>query len=175
MATIDDILNRKQPNRRTVWMPYDAQLAEAYQEAEAQRDVASNIATVRVDDKEAASKLIEAEEKLAELKATLRAESIKFVFRAVGRKRYEELVMAHQPTNKQLQKAREQRQDAPDFNEDTFPQAIVAACLEEPVLSPEEVNQLWDSEEFSIAEQRMLLQTAVMVNQQWRVVDLGKD
>lgn len=175
MTTIEDILSRKQPNRATVWIPLDNDLADAYREAETNFNAAQSFATVRGDDAVSQRKADEAADVLAEAKAAMRDASIKFVFQAVGRKRYEALVTEHPAPKDQQRKARELRQDVPEFNEDTFPQALVAACLIDPMLSEEDVRKLWDSDNFSMAEQRNLFQTAIVVNQNWRVVDLGKE
>lgn len=175
MTTIDEILERKKPNRQTIWVPYDNQLAEEYQTAETDWQAAKSFATVRVDDKEAQGRLAEAEEAMNRAKEALREASFRFVFQAVGRKRYEELVTEHPATKEQQRKARELRQDVPEFNEDTFPLALVAASLVEPELDVDDVKRLWESDNFSVAEQRTLFTTAIIVNQQWRVVDLGKE
>lgn len=175
MTTIDEILAKKKPNQMVVWIPLDADLAGTYQKAETEFNAATSFATVRVGDGEAQRRADEAETALDDAKVALREASLKFVFQAVGRKRYEELVLKHPATKEQQRKARELRTDVPEFDEDTFPQALVAACLVEPELSEDDVHRLWESDNFSIAEQRTLFQTAILVNQNWRVVDLGKE
>jgi hypothetical protein len=175
MTTIDDILGRKQANRMTFWIPLDNDLAEAYREAETNFNAANSFATVRGDDQGAQRRADEASDVLASAKVALREASVKFVLQAVGRERYEQLVLDNPATREQQRKARDLRQDVPDFNEDTFPQALVAACLVEPELSEEDVHRLWKSDQFSVAEIRMIVQNAILVNQNWRVVDLGKE
>jgi hypothetical protein len=175
MTTIDDILNRKQANRSTVWIPLDNDLADAYREADTAFNAAQSFATVRGDDKDAQRRADDASLELESAKVALKEASIRFVFQAVGRKRYEQIVLENPATKEQQRKARELRTDVPEFNEDTFPQALVAACLVDPILSEEDVHKLWDSDNFSIAEQRNLFQAAILVNQNWRVVDLGKE
>lgn len=58
------------------------------------------------------------------------AESV-FTFRALGRRKYRELVDAHPAEGK-------------EFDPATFPQALIAACAVEPDMTPTDVLRLFD-------------------------------
>lgn len=101
-----------------------------------------------------------------------------FVFRSIAPGRYERLVNAHPPTQQQRQRAAKRGQQVA-FNEDTFPQALVKACLVSPRLTSEQVDEMWQAgtdsddpddpdapvgERFSSGELAALFQTAQVAN-----------
>lgn len=91
-------------------------------------------------------------------------------FRALGRKRYEQLLDENGPTKEQEKKAKDAGGEA-SWNEDTFPVALIAASAIEPVLTEEQVQELFD--EWNQIEAQMLFLSAYRVNTNRRVPDLG--
>lgn len=173
---LDRLLSKKKPLTKTVAVVLDPDLAEEFEDARRLRDTAR----MRVDrspkDTEAAFALIESDQKLDELRGRLEAEDavMMFRFRGIGRVGYEQLVDRHPPSAEQRTKAKSQGYEALAWNPETFPQALVAACLIEPELSFEQVCELWDSADWNQAELQVLLNAAVEVNGTRRTVELGK-
>ena len=94
------------------------------------------------------------------------------VLQSIGRKRYEALMQEHKPTRQQNAEAqKETGEDAP-YNVDTFPIALIAACSVEPVMTDEQVQQIWD--EWNSAEVMDLFFAALEVTTARRQ-GLGKE
>lgn len=91
-------------------------------------------------------------------------------FRAVGRKRYEQLLDEHPPTPEEERKAKDAGGEAA-WNNETFPVALIAASAVEPALTEEQVQELFD--EWNQTEAQMLFLSAFRVNTNRRVPDLG--
>lgn len=87
-----------------------------------------------------------------------------FVFAAIGADAYDELVAAHPPTKEQEQERWRNHLGSLDFNEDTFPPAVISACLIEPKLTEDEVGQLFRSERWTSTELTLLFVNAVEIN-----------
>lgn len=89
-----------------------------------------------------------------------------------GRKRYEALVEAHPPTDEQVAKAKEDGQDRPQYDAETFAPALLSMCCAEPLLTVEEATDLF--EDWSITECSELFSACLAVCNGRRTVDLGK-
>ena len=74
---------------------------------------------------------------LEDLEAEMVAAEIEFRFRAVGKRRWADLLAKHPPTAEQLKRDRRV-----DHNPATFPVAAIAAASIEPALSEDEVRRL---------------------------------
>lgn len=98
---------------------------------------------------------------------------VTFRLEAIGRPRYRRLLDAHQPTTAQRQEAKRNGNLQPQWNEDTFPPALVAACLVEPHLSEAEVRQLFESDAWTSGEIARLFTGAMQACASSRTVDLG--
>lgn len=97
--------------------------------------------------------------------------SVVLVFRSIGRRRYDEMVDEHPPTDEQQEKAKEQGGVA-GYNPATFLPVLISESLIEPLLTLEQVNALWD--EWNNAEVMALINAAIEVNTTRRTADLGK-
>ena len=95
--------------------------------------------------------------------------TVDFRFRALSRQRYQDLVRAHPPTQEQkdnyakeaaAQGLPKAQQSGLRFNTDTFPAALVAACLIEPAVDADTVQEWWDSDDWNETELTRLLITA---------------
>lgn len=65
-----------------------------------------------------------------------------FVFRSIAPDRYERLVRRHPPTQTQRSAAAKLGRTM-SFNEETFPQALIKACLVEPKLTGDQIDEMW--------------------------------
>lgn len=177
---LDHLLSRKRPVRKTVTVVLDPELAEDHEEASRAVRVAEVRAEARPSDTEAQAQLWEAQEALRQVEVRLTDEEAvaSFTFRSIGRAAYDALVDRFPATAEQRQKAKAQGiLDAGGvlgWNPETFPPALVAACLVEPKLSEDEVAAVWASEDWNQAELQTLLGAAIEVNGTRRVVDLKK-
>lgn len=93
-------------------------------------------------------------------------------FRSIGRRAYDELVDEHPPSKKQIEEAKEQNQEKPAFNIETFAPALIAASCIEPQMSEDEARELFD--EWGAAEIAEPWLAALEVNTSRRTVNLGE-
>lgn len=160
-ATFDH-LKKKQPMERTVSVVLSDDAATAWQDASAAVERA-RLTGKPTDDLEAAA---------AEARAALEAETVTLRFRSIGRKAYDALLRQHPPTEEQKAEATKEGTPEPPYDIDSFAPALVAASCIEPMMTPEQVRELWD--EWNTAEILPCWMAALEVNTQRRVVDLGK-
>lgn len=174
--TFEDLVNRKKATTKTVPIALDPELAVELEEARQARDSAARAAAIRDKDTDAQAALWQAEERVAALEQRMRDEDAVayFTLKSIGRAAYDALVDAHQPTGAQRAKAKSLGIGELAWNHETFPPALVAACLVEPQLSEEEVASLWRDDSWNQAELQALLQAAIEVNGTRRTVELGK-
>lgn len=183
--TADFLAGKKKPLRKTVPVVLDPDLAEAYEEARRDRDMAQARVQVSPDNPESHAALLDADAKLAALRDQLESEDAlaHFTFRGIGRGNYEAIVDKHPPTAEQRTKAKANGLGDLAWNHDTMPPVLVHACLVEvfiggekqPDMTLEEVQGLWDDPDWNQAELGVLLNAAIEVNGSRRVVELGKD
>lgn len=111
----------------------------------------------------------------AKTKATVRMR-----VESIGRKKYDALVADHPPTEEQVKEWQEQNpkddgtpgDSLPEYNGDTFPQALISRCLTSPKLSVDEVEEV--TEDWNFSEFMQLFTAAIAVNSASRVIPWGK-
>jgi len=165
-TTFDHLRSRKKATRRHVDLCLDSEVADAHQEA---------LERVRGAESDTGSRkeLTVAKKALDEADVALREASQRFVFQSISRRQYQDLVDEHPPTKDQVAEG-EESGNPPDFDVEGFAPALIAACVVDPPMTPDEANELWNSPEWSTAESMLLFITANGANSQSRVVDLGK-
>lgn len=173
-ATFDHLRSRKKPMVKRVTICLDPDLAAALDEARSEHDVAKVRYETKPTDAERATALETAEAALAEATQAVEAEAVTFVFKGLGRRRYDDLISAHPPTEDQRKKHKRQTGGDLEWDPEKFPVAVVAASLVEPHLTVDQVAELWNDDTWNSAELMELFWAAINVNQQRRVVDLGK-
>ena len=176
-ATFDHLRSRKKPLMRTTEVVLDAELAERYEEARTEVDVAQIRVNGKPNDPDLALALRAAEAKLAAVRKELQESDavVRITFRGIGRRAYDDLIAEHPPTLEQLAKAKKEGHQDLGFNVETFPPAIVAASMVEPDLTYEQVLELWNSDDWNQVELGNLFSLAMQVNGTRKTVDLGKD
>lgn len=80
-----------------------------------------------------------------------------FKFQALSRRRYRELIDAHPPKDK-----------TGEWNPDTFPPALIAACSVEPKLTTEQAERIWSGDNWSAADSNRLFLVA------WNLCEYGR-
>lgn len=125
-------------------------------------------------EEEAAADLERLEAKRADAEQAVHDSTAWFVIRKVtprGRKRYEEMVAAHPPTEEQVKEAAAAGQERPPYNAETFAPALLSMTCVEPVLTVEEATELFD--DWTVTECTELFSACLAVNTGRRTVDLG--
>lgn len=175
-ATVDELRSRK-PREMTVSVCLDEDLSAALEDAEQAVFLA-----VTPEQKKAAAQALDAARDAAE------GSTVTMLVRSVGRKAYDDLVLANPPTPVQVARAqadwlatvsaatamgeRPGQFEPPDWDAEKFAPALIAACAVEPALTLEEATSLFD--EWCPAEVSALFTACVVVNTANRVVELGK-
>lgn len=131
MGSIEDILARATPRERTVMVCIRGDLAG---EAERLQDELSRVSTDwEPEDLTAVHPGRELAVKLKDLREQIKAAEVPFKLRYIGDKAYSDLMAAH--PSKEANEA---------FDSDTFPKALIAASCVDPVMSEEQVSQLFE-------------------------------
>lgn len=175
VTSYKDIKKRKKPAIIKVPIAMDGEFADEFNAAIQTLREAQDFATENPRDKAAAAAVVEAQEKVDSLRPDVEDQVVEFVFRSVGRSKFEALVDSCPPTKAQKTEAAKKNEEEPGWDHDTFPPTLISAALIEPELTEEEAFELWDSEEWNQAELVSLFLAALAVNQQRKVVDLGKE
>lgn len=145
-----EMLARKKPLRHSVTICLDSDLADGRTIAEAVMTKAeSQLLAFHTEENQVA--FAEAVDALVVAHAAALAESVEFIFRAIPRKRYDELLAMpiYWATNKQQTafkakcEAQSVRYKPLEWNEETFPPVLMAECCIEPVLTVEEATEIW--------------------------------
>lgn len=171
----DYLLSKKKASIRTVPICMDAEVADEYATLLVQVELKKAELRTYEGDKRIERELEDLEAQLLEAKDRAREQTIVFKFRSLGRQAYEDLVQEHPATKKQVDDAKKEGLGGQGFNVETFPIALIAACIIEPKLNEDDVKGMWNSDEWNSAELSLLWECALGVNSQRRVMELGKD
>lgn len=172
--TYDHLKSRKKPVTKTCWIALDSEIADAATEASSNLKALEMRHRARPDDVSIFNELKKAIEEDKKAQKELRENSVRFVFRGIGRKRYEKIINANPPTEKQIEDVKKEDPNAElAWNPETFVPALVAEALVEPELTVEQINEMFDSEDWNPAELSALYMAAYEANNNRRVVDLG--
>lgn len=165
--TISDILRDKKPNSHTVDIILDSDLAGEIQLKEQElaqlrmkkgRSLADGIGPLETE-------LDDLYEKAADIAVT-------FTFTDIGRRTFDELVLAHSPTKPQKDRMAELGGGILEFNIDTFPPALLAATATDPELTLEEATEIFDT--WGSGDAEVLFSTALLVCKERQSVPLSK-
>lgn len=175
--TYDHLRKNKKPNQRSVRVPMDSEVADEYEAANQEFELAKLLLRADPENMEVAARVKEKEAAYDKAKEKIREASVKFTFRAIGRKAFNALKADHPRTPPQMKEDETEGRAVGEitWNHDTFPQVLVSAASVDPALTPEETAEMWDDPNWSEAELALLFGKAMDANQEYRVVDLGKD
>lgn len=161
-----DAIRRKRAITLELYLPADEAQQERFESAKQRRGLA-----VFTGDEEAIAK---ADAELEAVKQAIEDEGLVLTFKALGRRRFDEIVNEHPVTDEQ----READKDKPEaerfsYNPDTFWPALLAETVVSD-LSPEEWREeVLESPEWNGAEVKLVKDHALAVNSQTRVAELG--
>jgi hypothetical protein len=177
-ATLDHLRSGKRPVTRVERVVLDPDLAERHAEALQAFETAKLLAEAQPASVARGDDLRDARRALAEAEAEVEGSDavVTMRFRSIGRVAYDELIERHPPTPDQQERHRRESPDAPPlaYNPDTFEVAVVAASSLEPRLTEAEAKEIATSPDWNGAEWVQLVLAAITVNQQRRVVEMGK-
>lgn len=171
--TWDHLKSRKKPNIQKLLLSLDPEVADEYNKAKSEHNLAKIKVQAQPELLEAHENLERAFDALEAAEARVREDCVEFVFRSIGRQKFEELVLENPPTPEQREKAKRQGGEA-NWNQDTFPWKLVHASMVSPEMTEAEVKELWNDPDWSAAETTELFMTAMAANANRRTVDLPK-
>ena len=173
--TFADIKKRKKPSVKRVPIAMDSEEADEFNRLRVRVEDAKQQAQLRSRDKEAQVEYESLKAELEEFEEKIEDDIVVFTFRSIGRNKFDEVLEACPPTDAQVRKAKKEGDDVPNWNEDTFPPALMSEAIVEPELSEEDIFEIWESPDWSHAEVASLFLAALEVNQSRSVVELGKE
>ena len=165
--TISDILREKKPNTKTVDIVLDADLAGEIRLKE------QELAQIRMrKDRSLADGVGPIQRELDALYENAADIAVTFTFTDIGRKTFDELILAHSPTKAQKDHIAELGGGILEFNIDTFPPALLAAAASDPEMSLEEATQIFDN--WGSGDAEILFSTALLVCKERTSVPLSR-
>lgn len=171
-VTFADLMAKKKPQMRRVKLPLESSLLIELEEARAAVKRWERLGAAGLITEEQADEVADDEERLANAEAAMENNSVEFVFQAIGREEFEELVAANPPTAQQKNKIRDEmkrqgmprsQQIGPQWNIETFPPKLIAATCTSPEMTEAQSLELWASTQFNQAELEMLFSAALGV------------
>jgi hypothetical protein len=182
-APLDRLRSKKKPFTQRVALCCDTELADELDRVRAERDDLRDVIdrygflgqTIPEDTRR---KLEDLEAQHDALDAQVAESNEVFVFRGLRRDVLDRLLDEHRPTKEQIESNKSKGLPVPDWNPDTFPPALCAACAVSPEhvdLTIDDWKVIWhDAEEWNSAELQSIFAAAYNANSSMRVVDMGK-
>lgn len=148
MPDIKEILAKAKPREHTVRICLAGDVAAEVDRLEAELQGVAGWQAQSIADQNPAVAIAE---KIAAARERMREAEVPFTFRALGRKAWSDLVADHPSTN-----------EGEAWDADTLPPALVAACAIDPVMTPEDVDALF--EQLNEGQREDLIAAAWQVN-----------
>lgn len=174
-VTFDHLKSRKKPVTQQVEICLDSELADVVTDAQQALEAARAKSARMPNNADLFAAEQDAEHELKRAQADAAKVTVTFTFRGIGRRAYDNLLTKHQPDKEQRERFKREGQPGLNYDVEKFPPALVAASLVDPELTADEVQELWDSEDWNDAELQALFMGARGANEARRLVDLGKD
>lgn len=99
-------------------------------------------------------------------------DSVMIIMQSVGRRRYDQLIQAHPPTDAQMDDAEKKKVDPPSYNIETFTPALLTETIVEPQMTSDQIQVLFD--DWGTGEIMRLFFAALEVNTGSKVDDFVK-
>lgn len=129
MANIDDIIGSAKLPEQTIRLCMRGDLVAEHADLDAQLKAMGDWEPSSLAESDPRAELAE---RIAALEVEIAESETAFTFRALGRRKYRELLDANQG------------EPGTRFNPDTFPRALIAACCADPIVTPTDVDRLFD-------------------------------
>jgi hypothetical protein len=168
-TTWDVARKRKKRNRDSVTIALDPDVGKAWLEAQSDINRWELVLTQNGDDADALQSRDEAQQRLDGMRDLLEENSITFVFESLPRHEYEKLVQANPPKADQIKDARKtgalRKNQTLPFDIETFPPALIAASVVEPVdMTESAVQELWNGSDWGQSELNQIYECAMRAN-----------
>lgn len=131
MPDISEILKRAKPRERSVFLNLAGD--EVAEVERLERQMAELSDTWQADSLAAGNPHEKLAKRIAAVRERMKRSEVEFRFRALGAQAWSDLIAAHPSKNKNEA-----------WDPETFPQALLAQCCVDPVMSPEQVNELFE-------------------------------
>lgn len=167
MPNISDVLAQAEDagNRRTATVSLLLRQDLARRHADLEADLAKAVEEDNTQNRTPLAPGIA--QQIVDLEAEMDAAKVTFVFRAVSRRQWVDMLAAHPPTKEQLKAIAATstdplRRPSLEFNPDTFPVAVIAAACHDPAMTAEDAERLANS--LTDSQFSSLWEAAVKVN-----------
>ena len=167
--TMADILAAKKPNTRTIDIILDSDLAGEI----SLKRLEIEQAKIRSKGKKSLAEGTGAlEQELDDLIDAAAEIAVTFTFTDIGRKNFDDLVHAHQPTEQQKKQIADLGGGILEYNTETFPPALIAAAASDPEITLEEAQEIFD--EWGQGDAEVLFSVALIVCKERTSIPLSK-
>lgn len=170
----EEFLARKKPNTRTLPFALDPEPGERLARARNELEEAKQRVRLDEGDRSAKATLRSLEERVAELETEAEAASYPVKLVAMDRATYDALLNQHPPTEKQIRTAEKKKEARPLWNEDSFPPALLAACMDDPDMAEDDTKVMWNDPKWSPGELWDMFFACRMLCEGRQVPQLGK-
>lgn len=177
--TLDHLKSKKKPVERSVRLVDDQELRQEFLDTVHEMEQAKLRSEAKPTDEGLKAIHERLRSETDELEQKVLEASIKFKFRSLGYKRYDELVAEHLITEEQIHELVAAGQLPEDgskdlqWNPQTFPTALIAHCMVEPEGTPDDILEWLEDGSFNGSEIQELFATAMAVNVSASRVQLG--
>lgn len=173
--TYDHLKSQKKANREKVRIALDPEVADRYSEAQAKLDMAKLKFQAKPERGDFLREMTEAQAEYEAARAEFEEHSVEFIFKAIGRSKYDKLVLRCPPTEDEKQQVADAGGDPRQliFNARKFPQLLIGASIVEPPISQAEVDDMFEDDMWNGAELVDMFNAALRANSERKVVDLG--
>ncbi len=174
VQSLRNILDSKKKHERGVEVMLDSALAASIREQEAQLEKLQRRKKRKGHDlaDEVSNEIAQIEADLEELWEEAEGLAITFTFRDVGRKPFDDLVLAHPATPDQKKRVEDMGGGMLEYNVDTFPPALMSATSLDPKMTLEEATEIFN--DWGAGDVEALFATALMVCRERTSIPLSK-
>lgn len=174
VQSLQDILDSKKKHERGVEVMLDSALAASIREHEGRLEKLQRRKKNKDHDlaDKASTEIGIVEADLEELWDEAEGLAITFTFRDIGRKPFDDLVLAHPATPDQKKRVEELGGGMLEYNVDTFPPALMAATAINPEMTLEEATEIFN--DWGAGDVEALFATALMVCRERTSIPLSK-
>lgn len=148
MPDINDVLKKVRPRELTVRVCLAGDVAAEVERLEAQLSALSEWSPDSIADRNPG---LEIAEKITAAREQMRESEVEFTFRALGAQAWSDLVAMHPG-----------KTDEAAWDDETLPPALVAASCVDPVMTGEDLSQLFEG--LNMGQRQQLIEAAWQVN-----------
>jgi hypothetical protein len=168
-----EVLDRKRPVEHEVKIALESHYADTLAEAQgAMERLERDLRLGRITTEQFQLEGPKLQDQVDAAQAEYDENAVTFRAKALGRRKLDDLMKVHEPTDEQKAAFRELVDRAPlsarngelPYNTETLPPALLHLSLVEPEFSADEAQELWDSDDWSDAELGAILNACWAVN-----------